>query len=350
LVVGSGFWLNDPGRVPRASIKLRHLGAGLLLAGVVVCPGAAWAADEQEYELIKTLVQDTQHEQAAARAARLLDPASPLCPNTPDLSPQGCHVTDPGIVLRVRGYYAIALQSTGKNEAAKVQFRAILKDNPTFSPSPAIYPIKVIDLFNEVKQESEAAQVELIRKRQAEIEAARAAQKRYDNYVAELEKRAGVEERVIERSRWFAAVPFGVGQFYNDDVGLGVLFASVEGSAAVTAIVTATLHAEQSVLLNQNVDLEFYPRGFLEVDPVKKTVIQDRLDQLRIANYVSMATLGVAIVAGFIEAQVSFRGEERRVVPRALPPKPPKPAPPTLDLIGVPGSPSATGLGVQLSF
>ena len=348
MVDGRAFWLNGPGRVPRAHTQARRLIAGLLLAGAVVRPRIALAADEQEYELLKTLVQDTQHEQAAARAARLLDPASPVCANTPDLSPQGCRITDPAILLRVRGYYAIALQSTGRAEAAKAQFRAILKDNPTFSPSPAIYPIKVIDLFNEVKQEGEAAQVELIRKRQAEIEAAKAAERRYDAYVAELEKRASVEERVVERSRWFAAVPFGVGQFYNDDVGLGVLFASVEGSAAIAAIVTGALHAEQAVLLNQETDVDFLPQDRVQSNPADD-VIQDRLNQLRIANYVSMATLGVAIVAGLIEGQVSFRGEERRTVPRALPKKPPKP-PPSLDLIGVPGSPSAMGLGLDVSF
>lgn len=311
-------------------------------------PGPAEAADEQEYELIKTLVQETQHEQAVARAARLLDQASPVCPATPDLSPQGCRITDPAIVLRVRGYYAIALQSTGKNEAAKAQFRAILKDNPTFSPSPAIYPIKVIDLFNEVKKESEAAQIELIRKRQAEIEAARAAQQRYDDYVAELEKRASVEERVVERSRWFAAVPFGVGQFYNEDVGLGVLFASIEVSATVVAVTTGALHADQASTLNPDDDLLDPIMDGL--DRVDQTQLVDQLNQIKIANWVSMGVLGAAVIVGFIEAQVSFRGEERRPVPRGLPPKPPKPPPPTVDLIGVPGTPSATGFGVSISF
>jgi hypothetical protein len=311
------------------------------------------AADEQEYELIKTLVQETQHEQAVSRAARLLDPASPVCPATPDLSPQGCRITDPAIVLRVRGYYAIALQSTGKSEAAKAQFRAILKDNPTFSPSPAIYPIKVIDLFNEVKKESEAAQIELIRKRQADIEAARAAQKRYDDYVTELEKRASVEERVVERSRWFAAVPFGVGQFYNDDIGLGVLFGSVEVSAVVVAITTGALHADRASALNQSADLlKPLTESVAEIktEGVNRAAILDQLNQLKVANWVSMGVLGVAVITGFIEAQVSFRGEERRAVPRALPPKPPKPPPPSLDLIGVPGAPSATGFGVSISF
>ena len=333
-------------------LKPRSRIAGSILAAALLCPTVAQAADEQEYELIKTLVQETQHEQAVARSARLLDPASPVCPNTPDLSPQGCRLSDPAIVQRVRGYYAIALQSTGKNEAAKAQFRAILKDNPTFSPSPAIYPIKAIDLFNEVKKESEAAEIELIRKRQAALEAAKVAQKRYDDYVAELERRAAFEQRVVERSRWYAAIPLGVGQFYNDDVGLGVLFASVEGSAIVSAIVTAVLHQNETGKL-RDTDFEFFADGVTQQYPepdVDEEEVIAQLDQLRIANNVSMAVLGLGIIVGFIEAQVSFRGEERRTVPRPLPQKPPKPPPPTLDLTGVPDAPSAMGLGVRVTF
>ncbi|NUO53204.1 MAG: hypothetical protein HOV80_30520 [Polyangiaceae bacterium] len=326
----------------------------------------AHAADEQEYDLVKTLVGDTQHEQAAARAARLLDPASPVCPNTPDLSPQGCRVTDPTIVRLVRGYYAIALQSTGKNEAAKEQFRAILKDNPTFSPSPAIYPIKTIDLFNEVKKEGQAAEIDRIRQQQAKEAAAREAQRKYDAYVAELEKRASNEEHVVERSRWFAAVPFGVGQFYNDDIALGVLFASVEVSAIAAAIATGALHADQIASRRTfgNADTAAFNRFFtpgidftnrsdvmeaLKADGVNDTELETRLEQLRIANNVSMGVLAVALIAGFIEAQASFEPEKRSTVPRALPPKPPKP-PPSVDVIGVPGAPGATGLGLQLTF
>lgn len=331
--------------------KLRRRLTGVLLAAALVCPEVAYAADEQEYDLVKTLVGDAQHAQAATRCARLLDPASPVCPNTPDLSPQGCRVSDPTIVRLVRGYYAIALQSTGKNDAAKEQFRAILKDNPTFSPSPAIYPIKTIDLFNEVKKEGQAAEIDRIRKQQAAIEAAKEAQRKYDAYVAELEKRASNEERVVERSRWFAAVPLGIGQFYNDDVGLGVLFASVEVSAIAVAIVTGALHADQSSFEDPSEAARFFPEDFdFPDDEVKEGALETRLEQLRIANNVSMGVLAVALIAGFIEAQVSFQAEVRRTVPRALPPKPPKPPPPSLDLTGVPGAPGATGLGLQLTF
>ncbi len=318
-----------------------------------MCPVVAYAADEQEYDLVKTMVGDTQHEQAAARCARLLDPASPVCPNTPDLSPQGCRVTDPTIVRLVRGYYAIALQSTGKNEAAKEQFRAILRDNPTFSPSPAIYPIKTIDLFNEVKKEGQAAEIERIRQQQARDAAAKEAQRKYDAYVAELEKRASVEERVVERSRWFAAVPLGIGQFYNDDIGLGVLFASIEVSAIAVAIATGALHADQAASRRSYTaeDKEdFDTLGFgTEPQVTSRAARETRLEELQIANNVSMGVLAVALVAGFIEAQVSFQAEERRTVPRALPPKPPKP-PPSVDVTGVPGAPGATGLGLQLTF
>lgn len=47
--------------------------------------------------------------------------------------------------------------------------------------------------------------------------------------------------RADEPSRWIAALPFGVGQFQNRDVGLGSFFASSEALMGATSIVTAAV-------------------------------------------------------------------------------------------------------------
>ncbi len=328
--------------------------ARIILALAVLCPATARAAEEDELTLVTTQVQDGQYREAVQRCGRLLDPASPVCPSTPGLSPQGCRVTEPAVILRVRGQYAIALQALDQTDSAKEQFRAILKDNPTFSPSPAVYPSKAVALFNEVKQETEAAKIAEAAAKQKQLEALKEAQRKYDAYVATLERLAKEETYVVERNRFFAAMPFGVGQFYNGDVALGVVFASLEVTAGVVGIATGYAHVD---LIKQKVASSLDENGEPQDvstsagdQVLNNAALNDELLALQIANNVSMGELGLAIVVGLIEGQANFESGSKRTVPRQLPPKPPKPDAPAVGLTGVPGAPDATGLGLRVAF
>lgn len=309
----------------------------LTLTALGVAP-AAWAGDAEELEHARGQIDAGQYQEAADRFKRLLDPKGAPCPTIAQVSTDGCRLTDPATIPRAHSYYALALALAGKRAEAKEEFKAVLELNPSFTPSPALFPQQVIELFLETKEEfqaSKAARDLLDQKRRKDAEEA---QRRYDEYVGEIEKLAAVEVVTSERSRWIAAIPFGVGQFQNDAVGLGIMFLSLESAAATSSIVTSVIVADRTTCQ-------------AEGDPacqVSGDVSTAEVQAYRIANIVSFATMGALMVAGVLEAELSFQPAAVRKVPRKLPAKPPKPAP--LSVSGVPDAPDAAGIGLVLRF
>lgn len=95
-------------------------------------------------------------------------------------------------------------------------------------------------------------------------------------------------------SRWIAALPFGIGQFQNDNFALGIAFAAAEvglaGASIATALLTRNL-ASTRVTAGKFVDL---------------TALNDSLRATVRANQVTFAAWAALTAAGVIEAQVSF--------------------------------------------
>ncbi len=318
-----------------------------LFASLLARPAVAHASDDDEYEMARGLVDAAQYGEAAARFGKMLDPAAPPCGKSPGPSAEGCRVADAAVIQRSRGLFAVALHALNKPNAAKDQFKQLLRETPTFSPSPALYPPKVIVLFTEAKQEIEgeltAATVAAQKKKAAEEEA----RKRYEAWQADVEKLAATETVVSTNSRWIAAIPFGVGQFQNDNMALGAVFMSVEGLAATGGIVTSAIHAYETACATKPETAECGSQKDLAGYAVE---LEDKLTALRIANIVSFSVLGAAMIVGIIEAEASFVPEVKTVRQRKLPPKPPKPPPPAIGLTGVPDAPDAWGMGITVSF
>ena len=133
-----------------------QLSSALFLALAVVTwatPRAARAGDEQELELARGRLDAGLYAEASARFARLLDLEAAPCPSTPELTSEGCRLSDPAIVQKARAYFAIALVAQDRRKEAAEQIEHVLRDNPQFTPSPAIYPQSVIELFYEVRAE-----------------------------------------------------------------------------------------------------------------------------------------------------------------------------------------------------
>jgi hypothetical protein len=72
------------------------------------------------------------------------------------------------------------------------------------------------------------------------------------------------------------------------------------------------------------------------------------VEQLKVANIISTASLAALMIAGVIEAQVSFAPSVEKTRLRKLPQKPATPK--SLTVTGVPDAPDAVGLGVQLAW
>lgn len=215
-----------------------------------------------------------------------------------------------------RVYLAACLIASGRTEEARQQFRqAILEDRLLEAPDPVIFPPAVVDVFVQVRTSLMEAlerqqEEELQRGRQAAEERLRAEQRERWR-VAELERLAALETLVRRNDRWMAWVPFGLGQFQNEDDTLGWVFLSAESALAITAL-TAT-----------SIELGLHSQAEGGRAPLNS---QDLTDKVRAARRVGTAAwvslVGVAAL-GILEANLSYRsevevGQRKRSLPDAL--------------------------------
>ena len=153
-----------------------------------------------------------------------------------------------------------------------------------------------------------------------------------EKWIRDLKTQAG-EKIVLEtRSRWVAMIPFGVGQFYNDSSELGVFF-TISEALAVTATVVSFGWASDRA----NVDPAV-------TEPVDLDGVKSQFETARTVNWVSFAATSVLVIAGVIEAQVSFKGSETRAEQRHVDPEP------TLEPSVVVTETGGVTAGVQLRF
>jgi len=227
---------------------------------------------------------------------------------------------DLDVIESARIYHAACLIGSGQTQLADEPLRAAISQNPQMKPPDSlVFPPQVIDRFLRVRE----TMFDVIRR--AEVERVKAAQeiarqqelraKREVARVAGLERLAQEETIITPRTRWLALVPFGVGQFQNQDKSLGYVFLTSEILLAATTL-TALGVETHLVLATSQVD---------NPDPSNKT----RNDNWKTAlDYSSYAWLGVSLI-GILEAQLSFVPEQRQVRKRDLPPelRPEKPSP-----------------------
>lgn len=220
-----------------------------------------------------------------------------------------------------RVYLAACLIASGRTEEARQQFRqAILEDRLLETPDPVVFPPAVVDVFVQVRsslmEALERQQEEELQRGRQEAEARLRAEQRERWRVAELERLAALETVVRRNDRWMAWVPFGLGQFQNEDNTLGWIFLTAESALTLTAL-TAT-----SIELGLHSQAEG-GRAPLNSDDLTSKVRAAR----RVGTVAWVSLVGVAAV-GILEANLSYRsevelGQRRRVLPDALRPREP---------------------------
>jgi len=208
---------------------------------------------------------------------------------------------NPVVRLEARKYLGATYLFQGKKEAAREQFRSLLEEDPDYDLDPVAFPEAVVQTFQEIKKE---VSVELARK--DALEAARRQRER-SNEVEELvrqqqriqmlEELAAVETVEKVNSRWIAALPFGIGQFQNEDRELGIMFAVTESAFLVASIATFIGH-------NSLRDENPTPDEIERAERVEKA--------LRIGNWVSVG-------AFLSEAEVRFKPVIQTTRKRELP-------------------------------
>lgn len=326
-------------RAGRGSRSARGaLGAALIAIGLLSA-AAAHAGDPQEYQLGKTRVDRGEYEDAAARFAVMLSPKAPPCTQNMDNS-GACRLSDSDLIHQARAQYAIALVALGREVEADAQILTLLSENPTFVPSPAVFPQAVVDRFTQVRGEHQATLDRLLREQAERERQARLAkiQSREDNkrWIEELERQAG-EVRVVEkRSRWIAALPLGVGQFQNGEVALGATLLTGQVLAVAASIVTNVLVDSRTAVDPRLPDPS--TGGKIDVD-----ALNTEIQSLTIANRVSIGVAAGLAVIGVIQAQVAFVPERVRIEKRPLPKPPSASVAPTVAVDATGGSVGLVG-------
>jgi hypothetical protein len=229
------------------------------------------------------------------------------------LSTDGAHpLHDPEVIETARIYHAACLIGSGQNQLADEPLRAAIRQNPQMkAPDSLLFPPPVIDRFLRVRE----SMFDVIRK--AEDERVRQAQelaRRQEERarkervrVAGLERLAQQETVITPKTRWLALVPFGVGQFQNDEKPLGYVFLTSEILLAASTL--TTLGVETHLVLATS-----------RVDKPKPSINGTLSDWQTALEYSSYAWLGVTVI-GIVEAQLAFVPEHRQVRKRALPPE-----------------------------
>ena len=330
----------------------RLLAAACSVVAIAVA-STAFAGEEQELEAARTRLASGKYEEAEARLSRMVDPKVEVCPSTPELTPAGCQITDPEMLQKARGYFVNALVANGKRDEARKPIYDIIYQDPSFAPSPTLFPQPVIDLFEEESGRHRAELAKKIQEDAAKVAKDRAEQeeqkKERNAYIAALEARASIQ--VVNHSRWIAAIPFGVGQYQNDSIGWGLFFTMTEVVTSVTAAVTTGVSYN---LMVQGIAQEHPPTRAPALPPVNWVYLMNQprtspsntiqLQVLQVVNDVSVGAFIAFALSGIIEAEVNFKPTVEIHRPDLLPPKP------KVLVTGVPNAPSAYGAGLKVTF
>jgi hypothetical protein len=274
--------------------------------------GPCRADDLGAFELAKNPFDAGRFAEAHARLSTLVDdPSLPACDSAGSATGR-CRLSDPDLVERTRTMDAASLLALKREAEADEQIKRVLRQNPQYAPNPALFPQEVIDRFTLVRgtlrPELEAIEKQKAREELQKRVAAQKAREADEAWIAELQKLGAEQTQVRTASRWVAMVPFGIGQFQNGDVKLGVTFAVSEvlfgGVALGTVAAMFKLNAagwasdEQRVALNSQI----------------RTVTT--------VNQVAFSGFAALALAGIIQAQVGFVPEKPTTMKRKLPPRP----------------------------
>jgi len=215
-----------------------------------------------------------------------------------------------------RVYLAACLIASGRTEDARQQFRqAILEDRQLEPPDPVVFPPTVVDVFVQVRSSLmdalERQQEEELERGRRDAEARVRAEQRERWRVAELERLAALETVVRRNDRWMAWLPFGLGQFQNEDNTLGRIFLTSEAALSITAL-TAT-----------SIELGLHSRAQGGRAPLDSRDLTNKVRAARQVSTVAWVTLVGVAAAGIVEANLAYRGEiqvgqRRRALPDAL--------------------------------
>lgn len=280
---------------------LRRLLATLLFGLLTFASTSAFADPRAELEKARASYLARNWTEAEERSRALVDPASGL--------------KDRPLLSQARMILGAALIAQGKKEPAVEVFEKLVLEDSTFEPDPLSYPGEVINTFIDTRAqlaERIKNQAVTLAKLEAERKAREEAEREKQRRWLELVKAQAQEEKItVRNSRLIACLPFGVGQFQNEQPTLGWIFLAGEAALVVGTAVTLPMH--------------FYARGRREhyvdtQDLDLATQWDQRADQIQVANLILVGGFLVTAGAGILQANIEFKPEREERKRRELPP------------------------------
>lgn len=261
-----------------------------ILATASLAHAAPTQAENEAFRGGKKLYEDGSHAQAVQYFAMAVEGPTPS-------------IKDPGLVNQARMIRGASDMYLGRIAEADLQFERILRTNPAFEPDAILFPPGVLDEFRRIrdKLEKEAAEKKAGDAATRKIAALEAQNGKLLEQVAGLRAFAKTERVVERRSRIVASIPFGVGQFQNGDLGLGIFFAATEGLTLSAATISWAYHSS-------------LPR-----DPVDANEARSAASAARVINWISLGAFVALAVGGVAQAHVSFVPERYETRSRPLP-------------------------------
>jgi hypothetical protein len=277
----------------------RRLLAPLLFALLTFGAATAFADDRAELEKARASYLARNWAEAEQRARTLVESG----------------VKDRAVLSQARMVLGAALIAQGKKEPAVEVFEKLVLEDSTFDPDPLSYPSDVINTFIDTRAQlaeriknQAVTLAKLEAERKAREEAEREKQKRW----LDLVKAQAQEEKItVRNSRLVACLPFGVGQFQNEQPVLGWIFLGTEAALVVGTAITLPMHS--------------YARGRSEhyedtQDIDLATQWDQRADQIQVANLILAGAFAAIAGAGILQANLEFQPQRDERKKRDLPP------------------------------
>lgn len=281
---------------------LRRLVATLVFGVLILGATPALADGRAELEKARAAYLARNWAEAEERARVLSDPVTGL--------------KERALVSQARMILGAALLAQGKKEAGVEAFEKLVRDDPTFEPDPLSYPSDVVNTFIDTRAQladliknQAITLAKLEAERKAREEAEREKQRRW----FELVKAQAQEEKItVRNSRLVACLPFGVGQFQNNQPALGWIFLGTEAALVIGTAVTLPMYLYARQREQEEINARDIERKAAQYD--------QQADDVQRVNLALVGAFAVVAGAGIAQANIVFEPQREERRRRDLPP------------------------------
>jgi hypothetical protein len=281
---------------------LRRLLAIAAFGALTLGASAAQAEPRAELEKARAAYLARNWAEAEERVRVLVDPKT--------------GVKDRAIVSQGRMILGASLLAQGKKDAATDVFEKLILEDPTFEPDPLGFPGEVINTFIDTRAQL-AERIKNAAVTAAKLEAERKAREEAERekqrvWLEKVKAQAQEEKITVRHSRLVACVPFGVGQFQNDQPVLGWIFLGTEAALVAGTVVTLPMY-----LYARRREQE--ERSGRDIER-KADQYDQRADDIQLVNLGLVGAFAAVAVAGVVQANLVFQPEKEERKKRELPP------------------------------